>query len=131
MQHLKVHCIAAAHLRLANAPCRWIDPKAFLNYEHWGNWTDDVGLPEPNNLYGGEYCGGANSTEKHNGAYGWSDVTCSKRGAFMCKVIRKRPSGSELGAALQAIIKAGCNALPACAAGVGDCTTCHQHIGCC
>lgn len=67
--------------------CRWIDPLAVITYEHWGNWTDEEGLPEPNNLYGGEYCGGANATERHSGAYGWADVTCSRPGAFMCKII--------------------------------------------
>jgi hypothetical protein len=69
--------------------CRWVDPLAVITYQHWGNWTDDEGLPEPNNLYGGEYCGGANATERHSGAYGWADVTCSRPGAFMCKIIRE------------------------------------------
>jgi hypothetical protein len=70
---------------------RWIDPLAALAYQHWGNWTDDEGLPEPNNLYGGEFCGAANATERHGGAYGWADVSCNRPGAFMCKIIREWP----------------------------------------
>ena len=66
-----------------------------MYYQQWGNWTDDEGLPEPNNLYGGEYCGGANATEAYEGRYGWADVACNKRGAFICKVIRECQGASD------------------------------------
>jgi hypothetical protein len=66
-----------------------VDPQAAVNYQQWGNWTGDEGLPEPNNLYGGEYCGCANATEAYQGLYGWADATCSTRGAFICKIVRE------------------------------------------
>jgi hypothetical protein len=41
---------------------------------------------EPNNMFGYEYCAGANASEATNGAFGWSDESCSTMAPFMCKI---------------------------------------------
>lgn len=51
-------------------------------------------LQEPNNLFGEEYCAGANASEMANGAFGWSDAHCSTVAPFMCKVTRKHPESA-------------------------------------
>lgn len=76
---------------------RWMDGKVPMMYEHWGNWTDCDGFPEPNNIFGDENCVAANSTEAFEGVYGWSDAHCSRKLPFVCKIIRGcRLPGSQL-----------------------------------
>jgi hypothetical protein len=63
--------------------------EAMEGYMHWG--TIPNGPNEPNNINGSEFCAGANYTEYHGGAWGWSDELCTLRAPFMCK-IRREPA---------------------------------------
>ncbi len=45
-------------------------------------------IEEPNNLFGNEYCAGANATELLlDGVFGWSDDECSRKTPFICKML--------------------------------------------
>ncbi len=45
-------------------------------------------IEEPNNLFGNEYCAGANATELLlDGVFGWSDEECSRKTPFICKML--------------------------------------------
>jgi hypothetical protein len=46
-------------------------------------------LKEPNNLFGQEYCAGANASEMTGGLFGWSDERCTVQAPYMCKVTRE------------------------------------------
>lgn len=59
-------------------------------------------VAEPNNMKGDESCAGANATQMFNGAFGWSDESCSVEAPFMCKVLA--PSGEQLGKACSVYI---------------------------
>jgi hypothetical protein len=50
-------------------------------------------LKEPNNLFGMEYCAGANASEMTGGMFGWSDERCTVRAPYMCKVTRESGQG--------------------------------------
>jgi hypothetical protein len=53
-------------------------------YEHWGG---DVGVQEPDNRFGSEYCAVANYSQSYRQAWGWSDTTCSGQSyGFMCRL---------------------------------------------
>ena len=70
---------------------RWIDQliPGPSKYKHWGQAVlgDNTVSPEPNNLAGDEYCGGANVTQKYGqpAAWGWGDQSCSLQFSFMCR----------------------------------------------
>jgi hypothetical protein len=46
---------------------------------------------EPNQVFGGEYCGGANFTElTSQGIWGWADTQCNKRSPIICRESREQ-----------------------------------------
>jgi hypothetical protein len=47
--------------------------------------------PEPNNMFGNEFCGVANWTElvSATGAWGWADTACKTQTISICKVLRE------------------------------------------
>jgi hypothetical protein len=85
---------------------QWVATNSSPVYMHWGTYIADLDppTPEPNNLAGQEFCGGANSSEAWGAeqAFGWSDEDCEMRLPFMCKVASewlpaKAPSPSHAG----------------------------------
>lgn len=40
---------------------------------------------EPNNVFGGEFCAGANATEAFEGLWGWADANCDLAFPFICE----------------------------------------------
>jgi hypothetical protein len=62
---------------------KWMDrslpaPSA-STYSHWGK-TD--GVPEPNSM---SNCTAADASSSFGGAWGWNDLPCERRQAFMCR----------------------------------------------
>jgi hypothetical protein len=53
------------------------------NYMHWAIGRD----PEPNNLAKNEYCAACNFTSSYQGAWGWSDASCSLPMPYMCRLM--------------------------------------------
>lgn len=52
---------------------------------------------EPNQVFGNEYCGGANYTElTSQGIWGWADTQCNRRAPIMCRDARKPPPAVRL-----------------------------------
>jgi hypothetical protein len=62
---------------------KWMDrslaPPSTSTYSHWGK-TD--GLPEPNSM---SNCTAADASSSFGGAWGWNDVPCERRQAFVCR----------------------------------------------
>jgi hypothetical protein len=44
---------------------------------------------EPNNIFGGEFCAGANATEAFMGLWGWADANCDLRFPYICEIARE------------------------------------------
>jgi hypothetical protein len=40
---------------------------------------------DPNNMFGDEFCCGANYTEARNNSWGWADTRCDRPSSYMCK----------------------------------------------
>jgi hypothetical protein len=53
------------------------------NYMHWGMGAS----PEPNNLAKNEYCAACNASIGYQGAWGWSDASCSLPMPYMCRIM--------------------------------------------
>jgi hypothetical protein len=78
-------------LRVDTRPSfKWTEPYYSLQeegaYLHWGM---DGRSPEPNNQQPPEDCGAATARQAYDSAWGWSDVNCTRRLIFMCKILRE------------------------------------------
>jgi hypothetical protein len=45
-----------------------------------------VGVQEPDNRFGGEFCAVANFSQSYRQAWGWSDTACNQMFGFMCRL---------------------------------------------
>jgi hypothetical protein len=62
-------------------------PNATGTYQHWGYYMPQ-NIIEPNNMFGQEFCCGANYTEAWNSSWGWADTRCDRPSSYMCKQLR-------------------------------------------
>ena len=82
---------------------RWLDsspqPNVTGRYQNWGYFMPQ-NILEPNNIFGGEHCVGANSSERvaATGAWGWADMRCNLSFPFVCKTMGAQLRQLVLGA---------------------------------
>jgi hypothetical protein len=77
-------------LRVTERPWfRWTEPYYELGQESYQHWGAEGSSQEPNNRFPPEDCGAATATQSFGDAWGWSDVNCTRRLIFMCKVLRE------------------------------------------
>ena len=77
-------------LRVQERPrFKWTDPYYSMGEGSYLHWGMEGSSPEPNNRSPPEDCGAATYMQMYGDAWGWSDVQCSKRLVFICKILRE------------------------------------------
>jgi hypothetical protein len=77
-------------LRVAERPWfRWTEPYYELSQESYQHWGAEGSSQEPNNRFPPEDCGAATAAQSFGDAWGWSDVNCTRRLVFVCKILRE------------------------------------------
>ncbi len=60
-----------------------------MSWDNWGYFMPQ-NILEPNQVFGGEFCGGANFSEyTSQGIWGWADTQCERKAPVLCRQARE------------------------------------------